>query len=108
MCGSGGCTAYVVTRESDGMKVTSSIGPAQLPIVALDKGEDGWTDLGVQISGGGSKPALMRLSHGPDGYPRNPTVAPATEVSGEAGTVLIADEFDSAKPVPQPAKPPLD
>ena len=66
-------------KGAGGWAVADEIGPAQLPVYLLPTRTGGWADLGVTIYGGGASAALMRLPHGKDGYPDNPTVAPATK-----------------------------
>ena len=67
---------------------------------------DGGFSLADELStrsarGGGASAALMRLPHGKDGYPDNPTVAPATKADKAGASLLIADDYNKAVAVPK-------
>ncbi|WP_246448909.1 hypothetical protein [Sphingomonas sabuli] len=102
MCGTGGCSLYVLADGGNGSwTVTDTIGPSQLPVYKLASATGGWADLGVAIRGGGAGNALMKVAHSGSNYASNPTVAPATETTPSGATLLIADDYDKAVPVPR-------
>lgn len=98
LCGSGGCTLYVLDQQDQGWVIADKIGPAQLPVYKLDSGPDGWSVLGVTIGGGGAQPAVMTVSHDPKGYIDNPTVAPAKPVTVSGVDPLLPDQEGTPLP----------
>ena len=55
ICGSGGCSAVVLVRESGGWRVLTAMDVTQLPIRVLPSRSHGWRDLAVGVSGGGAR-----------------------------------------------------
>ncbi len=85
ICGSGGCTLLVLDQDESGAyKVHSEIGLFRAPLYVLNDRHNGWHDLAFVVSGGGAKVEMKVQQHGPDGYPENPTVEPATVLEGTA------------------------
>lgn len=91
ICGSGGCSLYVLTRAGSSYRITDQIGPSQLPVYKLPAGDDGWAELGVSVSGGGAEASVMAVPHGEAGYAGNPTVDPARPVEPGDAEVIIAE-----------------
>lgn len=99
-CGSGGCSLFVFqSNGKGGWTVSSTIGPAQLPVYKLDHKSDKWADLGVSVGGGGIPAALMAVPHGKKGYAPNPTISPAEPATADGALTLIADDRTQARPV---------
>lgn len=92
ICGSGGCSLYVLRKAGNSYRVISEIGPSQLPVYRLDAGPDGWAALGVTVYGGGMPEAVMAVPHEESGYAPNPTVDPASPVEPGAAPVIIAEQ----------------
>lgn len=92
VCGSGGCNLLILERRGSGYRVVARASVTRAPIRMLSTRSTGWRDLSVAVSGGGMAPRQVRLRHGANGYPANPTILPEAErVAADAGTVLIAD-----------------
>ncbi|RZV50584.1 MAG: hypothetical protein EX258_05180 [Sphingomonadaceae bacterium] len=90
ICGTGGCSLYVLRKAGDSYRILDQIGPSQLPIYKLAAGEDGWAELGVTVFGGGVAERIMAVPHGEAGYVRNPTGEPAYQGADGGSDVIIA------------------
>lgn len=90
ICGTGGCSLYVLRKAGDSYRILDQIGPSQLPIYKLPAGEDGWAELGVTTFGGGVAEQVMAVPHDEAGYARNPTGEPAYGVAPGDAEVIIA------------------
>ncbi|MFO6448440.1 hypothetical protein ACLBKU_15000 [Erythrobacter sp. NE805] len=89
-CGSGGCTLVVLSPQGHGFRVVMRSTVTQLPIRLLETSTNGWRDVGVNVSGGGTtRPSIARLRFDGERYPGNPTVPPAAPLTRPSGTVLI-------------------
>jgi len=90
-CGSGGCDLVVFARQGSGYRRVADIGPAQLPIRILPTRTRGWSDLGVEVGGGGIHHFYeARLRSDGATYPDNPTVAPAIALRAASGRIVLA------------------
>ncbi|WP_343343272.1 hypothetical protein WJT74_07390 [Sphingomicrobium sp. XHP0239] len=91
ICGTGGCSLYVLRRAGSGYRILDEIGPSQLPVFRLSPGDDGWASLGVTVSGGGMPEQVMEVPHETTGYADNPTVEPARPIPApDAARIVIA------------------
>jgi hypothetical protein len=72
-CGSGGCTLFVMTPTDGGWKEIGRTTVSREPIYRLPTKHDGWNDLGITISGGGSEEALASVAFADGRYQSNPT-----------------------------------
>lgn len=89
-CGSGGCTMFVLSRNTGQFDVLSKTTIVQLPVKRMESSTNGWRDLSVVISGGGILPArTVLLPHTGEGYATNPTMPPAIPFEGTGGEILI-------------------
>lgn len=92
LCGSGGCTLYVLSLTPTGYRRISNISITHPPIRVLSTTTRGWRDLGVNVAGGGiTKGYEARLRFDGRSYPTNPTVSPAVRSRTTIGKVLIAN-----------------
>lgn len=98
ICGSGGCNLLVLTPDGSGYRTVMDASVSQLPIRLLPESSNGWRDLSVAVAGGGLPAGAARMRFDGAKYPSNPTVE--EQVDEDAGSVLIADDFDAAKPLP--------
>jgi hypothetical protein len=89
-CGSGGCTAFVLTPDGPGWRVVMRATVTRLPFRVLETRSRGWADLAVQVGGGGLSAHEVRLSFDGRRYPSNPTVPPAAPTSGAPGRVVLS------------------
>ena len=89
-CGSGGCDLYVLSLGRKSYRVVTAISVSRPPIGVLPTKTHGWHDVAVDIAGGGIIPGYQaRLRFNGRTYPENPTVAPATRLTGPAERVVI-------------------
>lgn len=89
-CGSGGCSAYVLTPEGPGYRAVMDASVTRAPITVLDTSTNGWRDLTVDVGGGGGPSGHVKMTFDGSSYPSNPTVAPA-EMTDKTGTALIPE-----------------
>ena len=90
LCGTGGCPTLVFTPDGDGLRLVSETTVSRPPVVAAHERTNGWRDLAVGVGGGGAGAGLARLRFDGEGYPSNPTVAPAEPVGEVEGDTLVA------------------
>lgn len=91
VCGSGGCNTLVLTPAGPMWRKVGDISVSRSPVTVLGTSTNGWSDLTVDVSGGGSPSGIALLKFDGETYPSNPTVAPA-EAAETRGEVLIAAE----------------
>lgn len=91
MCGTGGCNLVVLKRDGEGFRQVGDLSVVQLPVGVLPTKTNGWRDLAVTVSGGGSPGGLMRVPFEGASYASNPTTSPAEPIDA-IGEVLIRDE----------------
>ncbi|MBF0871812.1 hypothetical protein [Gluconobacter japonicus] len=90
LCGSGGCTLYVLSLTPTGYRLVTSISVTRPPIRVLSSTTHGWHDLGVSVAGGGITARYeARLRFDGHRYPSNPTVPPETRATGKIGKIII-------------------
>ncbi len=99
-CGSGGCTTLLLTPAGAMWEKVGDISVSRTPVTMLDTSTNGWKDLTVAIGGGGGPSGNAWLKFDGEGYPGNPTVAPA-ELIDMTGTVLLAEESEMREAVPE-------
>lgn len=75
--GSGGSTALIVDKESN--KVISDFSLVQNPIIISKEKTNGWNDIIMQVSGGGSKLSYVKMKFNGKEYPSNPSIEPLLE-----------------------------
>jgi len=91
-CGSGGCNLYVLSPAGTGHRIVLRTTVTWPPITLLPTSTNGWRDIGVTVSGGGTRPSHMaRLRFENGRYPSNPTTPPARPLGRPAGAVLIGE-----------------
>lgn len=88
-CGSGGCSAFILTPEGAGQRMVLRATLTRLPFRKLETRTNGWADLGVTVGGGGMPRQEMRLRYDGVSYPANPTTLPAAPSNAGAGTVIL-------------------
>jgi hypothetical protein len=90
--GSGGATMFILKGTSDSFESLGSIGVVNEPIYARKSVKNGFRNLLVSVSGGGSTPGLAALSFDGKKYPASP---------GDVGAkVEGSDELLFAEPTP--------
>ena len=98
-CGSGGCNTLILQRAGAMWTKIAEISISRLPITVMDTSTDGWRDLTVAVGGGGGRAGHALLRYDGEGYPVNPTVAPATPTEA-VGTVLIGKNAKLTEAIP--------
>jgi uncharacterized protein YecT (DUF1311 family) len=103
-CGSGGCPTLIFTPTRSGYRLVSTIAVTRTPIGVSATTTDGWRDLIVRVSGGGTRARDVELLFDGTSYPANPTV-PGTRVrttSGQHARVVIGEirAFEDATLLP--------
>jgi len=95
-CGSGGCALYILHRQGGHWRLVNSVTVTWPPIRVLATKSRGWSDIGVQVSGGGIIPgyeAVLRFNG--VRYPGNPTVPPAFRAGkGAKGRIVISTDSE--------------
>src|SRR5436190_2544646 len=62
LCGSGGCTTFVLTHADGAWHPIGRMTVSQLPIYRLPTHHNGWFDLAVRAGGGGIRPGMRTMS----------------------------------------------
>ena len=98
-CGTGGCPLLVLARDGASFKVLSETSITRPPIRILPTRSHGWSDLGVNVEGGGATRAYVaKLPFVGPGYANNPTTPPASAAKGPLGTIVISAD-DPGEPL---------
>ncbi len=96
-CGSGGCTALILSADDSSYRVVTKLTVAQRPIRVLAATSNGWHSLGVWVRGGGVQAGYEAvLSFNGKTYPSNPTLAPRSTAKAE-GKIVIPEELKDLK-----------
>lgn len=99
-CGSGGCTALVLTPQGSSYRIVTKLTVVQLPIRVLMSKSNGWHDLSVQVKGGGNiRPYEAVLSFNGSTYPRNPTVSPARRLDKIVEGEVVIPTTEQSSPL---------
>ena len=92
VCGSGGCSLYVLTPTGGGWRTVTRTTVTQTPIGVLESTTEGWRDLAVSVGGGGMDAGWVRLSWNGASYPSNPTVLDGGSIDERTITTVIASD----------------
>ncbi|WP_435417168.1 hypothetical protein WAB17_09760 [Parerythrobacter aurantius] len=90
-CGTGGCNTIILTPAGPMWRKVAEISVSRPPVTVMDSTTNGWKDITVAISGGGTAAGNALLRFDGTAYPGNPTVPPAEPVAG-TGTEVIGAE----------------
>lgn len=86
MCGSGGCSLFILTPRGRSWRLVARTTITWPPIRLLATRRNGWRDIGVFVRGGGIRPGYeAALSFDGAKYPSGPGVPPARPNAGKAG-----------------------
>jgi len=96
-CGTGGCTLFIYTPEQGSWYQHGALTVTNPPVMVLNSRTNGWRDLAVRVQGGGARPHMARVRHGPHTYESNPSLAAAAPRT-PAGRVVIAGN-DRGRPL---------
>lgn len=105
-CGSGGCTALILTRSKSSWKIVTKLTITRPPIRVLKGATNGWRNITVWVEGGGIYPgyeALLRFDG--SSYPRNPTVPPAQKLEREVEGAVVISPTQEAVPLYEDGPP---
>ncbi|MBN9145354.1 MULTISPECIES: hypothetical protein [unclassified Novosphingobium] len=82
-CGSGGCTLFIVEKQSQKFRVVMRSTVTRLPVGVLPESTKGWSDIAVKVGGGGIPAHMVRLRFNGVKYPSNPSLAPTLPQKSE-------------------------
>jgi hypothetical protein len=92
LCGNEGCSVAIFKSTPQGYQMLSKISPVFQPIVVSTGKSNGYKDLIVYVSGGGTNPFYAKLKYQQFGYPARPTLQnKVPENATVEGTLLFAD-----------------
>ncbi len=92
VCGSGGCSLYVLQWEGTALRVRARTTVTRTPIYVLESRAQGWRDLAVNVCGGGTTACYQaRLSFDGSKYPSNPTTAPRVGQLGMPTAIFLPE-----------------
>jgi hypothetical protein len=95
VCGSGGCTLFVLGAKGGGYEVISKSTVTRPPVRILESKSNGWQDIAVHVGGGGISAGYeARLRFDGKSYPSNPSLLPPEESGSRSGHIVI----DSSSP----------
>lgn len=100
-CGTGGCTAFVLTQKDKKWKVLTRLSLVKDSIGVSEERTQSWRDLLIKVSGGGIVPHWRRLTFDGKTYPSNPTVKPATPLQSTPKTTLYWQKGPAFKIIPR-------
>lgn len=89
LCGSGGCTTFVLTETEAGWQMIGRMTVSRLPIYRLPEHHGGWFDLGVYVSGGGAQPGVRAVRFDRGRYLSNPSTAPRIGQLPQQASLLL-------------------
>ena len=97
LCGSGGCTLFVLAPAGPSFKVITETTITHPPIRVLATKTNGWNDLSVRVQGGGIQPGYdAKLSFNGKKYPGNPSVPPARKLQGNPAGESVISSLENA------------
>jgi heat shock protein HslJ len=95
-CGTGGCTALIFQPSGSDYRLVSELTGVSNPIVVSEQRTNGWNDLILYVSGGGSQGAYRVLRYTGRRYPDNPSVEPTVQANSRIiGRALISDRISA-------------
>ena len=84
-CGTGGCTAFLLSRGQSSFKIIQKFTLVRLPIRVLCHRTKGWNDLVMWVRGGGGSGHTTVMRFNGSRYPSNPSSEPV------ATSAMLAD-----------------
>lgn len=75
-CGTGGCSAVLFEDTKEGYKPISEFTLVNNPVIISENKTNGWKDIIMYVSGGGTKKHYAILKYNNGKYPSNPSVEP--------------------------------
>jgi hypothetical protein len=90
VCGSGGCSMYILRRQGSRYRVVNWTSITRPPIRVLTTRSHGWRDISVFVQGGGIiRGYEARLPFDGKAYPLNPTMPPARRLRQPIGGQIL-------------------
>lgn len=99
-CGTGGCTAMIFDVNGNEYTLNSQMTLVHTPIVVSETQTNGWQDLVVPVSGGGTTPSDRLVQWTGQSYAANPSMAPTWSGSTLEGVALFAGTITADTPAP--------
>jgi hypothetical protein len=73
-CGSSGCPMLIFKGDGKNFELVTKMSVSHSPIFVSETKTKGWSDLLMEVYGGGAKPYFALLKFNGKTYPKNPTV----------------------------------
>jgi hypothetical protein len=90
MCGSGGCTLFILRAKATGYEAISKLTVTRPPVRILESKSNGWQDIAVRVGGGGISAGYeARLRFDGQSYPSNPSLIPLEKGRPRSGHIVI-------------------
>ncbi len=94
VCGTGGCSALIFEKDEDEYKLVSRFTLVNNPIIISESKTNGWNDIIMNVSGGGSEEFFSVLKFDGKQYPLNPSTQPKLKSGSKVqGTAIIAEDI---------------
>lgn len=96
-CGSGGCPILVFKGDGKNFVLVTEMSVSHSPVFVAETRTKGWSDLLMEVYGGGAKPYFALLRFDGKTYPENPTVEPALPKKSRAKFVEYLSGIESVE-----------
>ncbi|MCA1059948.1 hypothetical protein LCL96_13505 [Rossellomorea aquimaris] len=93
VCGSGGCSGALFTKENNEYKLMTVFSLVRSPIIIQNEKTNGWKNIIMYVSGGGIKGGYKQLLFNGKTYPSNPSVQPDVQPGKISGLGIINDDI---------------
>lgn len=94
VCGTGGCSAVIFKQDDGEYKVLSQFSLVRNPIIISNKKTNGYSDIIMNVSGGGIESFFAELKYDGTTYPSNPSVQPKIKPGTKVeGVAIIVDDI---------------
>ena len=95
ICGSGGCSLFVLGNDRGEFRIVTRISLAHAPVIVSANRTNGWADLILYVRGGGISPGYYAvLQFDGKSYPTNPTVPPAEALRKRVRSTAYLSDAD--------------
>ncbi|WP_152998848.1 hypothetical protein [Sphingopyxis sp. H115] len=91
MCGSGGCSLFVVEQNDDGVRIIGRTAQVLLPVKRVAGGSSAHPDFSVFLRGYGELGTRVRLAYAAGRYPGNASLPPAHRLPDDGDGLVLLD-----------------
>ena len=95
VCGTGGCEVLIFKGDGKNYSLITEMSVSHPPVFVGRTKTKGWSDLLMEVYGGGIKPYFASLKFDGKTYPENPTVEPALPKRSRAKFVEYLSGIES-------------